>query len=64
VKNSKNPYSHFSAKIGCIGKVGPNRAERTAGGANIAKALIWPTPLLKISYWRSMAKFFAVFHRK
>jgi hypothetical protein len=42
LKNSKNPHSHFSANIRCIGKVGPSFTEGAVRALHIAKALIWP----------------------
>jgi hypothetical protein len=56
LKNWKNPHSHFSAKIRYIGKADHICAERAAGDAHIAKALIWPTSWPKFptgALWRS-----------
>lgn len=58
MKNSKNPHTHFSAKIRYIGKAGPIRVERAVRAAHIAKALSWPTPLPKFptcALWRSFS---------
>ena len=57
LKNSKNPDTHFSAKTRYIGKAGPFRVVRAVRDAHSAKAAIWPTPQVKISNRRSMAKF-------